>query len=272
MAGPRSYSQQTIKQLFGRSGNQCAFPGCECVLTSEDSAVNSNICHIEAAMPDGERYRENMTNKERAAYDNLIVLCPEHHKTTDDVDVYTVDCLKQMKKDHEEKVHNLMLNKGLLNKHPSLLASAVRRISDVDIDGYKGVPVVNKFKIEDKLDYNQVIIYKPIIVEFRIYQAKLNAIYNEMEKAGSGKKTQALRNIATLYLKAKGEILNDDQSHRNIQRNSDKLLKSVEFSLHELIDKSPNSDSSLSYEEISFAISIIVVDAFIRCKILEEPK
>jgi len=272
MAGPRSYSQQTIKQLFGRSGNQCAFPDCEWVLASKESAVNSNICHIEAALPEGERYRKGMTDKERADYDNLILLCPEHHKTTDDVDVYTVDCLYQMKKEHEEKVHNLMLNKGLLNKHPSLLASVVTRISNVDIDVYKGTSAVNKFKIEDKLNYNQVVFYKPIIVEFRIYHAKLNAIYNEMEKAGSGKKNQTLRNISILYLKAKGEILNDDQSHDNIQKNSDKLLESVEFSLHDLIDKSPNSDSSLSYEEISFAISIIVVDAFMRCKILEEPK
>jgi len=272
MAGPRSYSQQTIKRLFGRSGNQCAFPDCDWMLVSTASAVNSNICHIEAALSEGERYRKDMTDKERADYDNLILLCPEHHKTTDDVSIYTVNSLKQMKKEHEDKIHKLVLNKDLLNKRPSLLANAINQICKVDIDEYEGEAVVNKFTIESKLDYNQVITYRPVIEDYCIYQAKLNKLYAEIEKSGSGKKAHVLRCISSLYLKAKGSTLGKNQSHDGVQKNADNLIEAVEVALHDLIDKSSNSDSSLSYEEISFAVSIIVVDAFMRCKVLEEPK
>jgi len=50
----RSYSQNTIKLLFGASGNQCTFPGCtNPVIAPEtplsDAAVVAQICHIYAA-------------------------------------------------------------------------------------------------------------------------------------------------------------------------------------------------------------------------------
>ena len=94
----RNYSQKTIKRLFALSGNQCAFPNCNKVLVNQNNALDSNICHIEAANSDGERYNLNMSDKERADYDNLILLCREHH----DVTKYTVDVLQNMKKNHEQ--------------------------------------------------------------------------------------------------------------------------------------------------------------------------
>ena len=94
----RNYSQKTIKRLFALSGNQCAFPNCNKTLVNQSNALESNICHIEAANPDGERYNPNMTDRERADYNNLILLCQEHHDETNDVTKYTVDVLQNMKK------------------------------------------------------------------------------------------------------------------------------------------------------------------------------
>ncbi|WP_424356542.1 LPO_1073/Vpar_1526 family protein [Methanocella sp. MCL-LM] len=98
-----SISEATVKRLFSLSGNLCAFPECNQRLVTEDGTILAEICHIEAAMPGGERFNENQTNEERASFDNLILLCPIHHTTTDNVTKYTVEVLKQMKKNHEEK-------------------------------------------------------------------------------------------------------------------------------------------------------------------------
>ncbi|KIU11162.1 hypothetical protein SC09_Contig24orf00043 [Bacillus subtilis] len=56
------------------------------------------ICHIEAAMPGGERFYPNQTNEERRDFDNLMMLCLDHHKITNNVDKYPVEKLQEMKK------------------------------------------------------------------------------------------------------------------------------------------------------------------------------
>jgi hypothetical protein len=45
----------------------------------EDGILVGEIAHIEAAMPDGPRFRKEMTNEERRAFANLLLLCGVHH-------------------------------------------------------------------------------------------------------------------------------------------------------------------------------------------------
>lgn len=100
------YSNQTMKKLFSLSGNRCAFPGCDQRITNENKDLIGEICHIESANPGGERFNHAQTDKERADFDNLILLCSNHHKETNNVSIYTVDTLKAMKKNHEEHHSN----------------------------------------------------------------------------------------------------------------------------------------------------------------------
>ncbi len=91
----------TLRQLYMLSGNRCAFPGCTHAMINEKGVFVGQICHIEAAMPGGERFNKNMTNEERRHISNLMLMCYDHHVETDDVLKYPVEKLKQMKKDHE---------------------------------------------------------------------------------------------------------------------------------------------------------------------------
>ena len=81
-----------------------------------------------------------------------------------------------------------------------------------------------------------------------------------------------LRNIASLYAIQKGRLLGANLSLANIQKNADALIEAVNRDLHDLMDASPNNDPTIPYEEVEFGLSIILVDAFMRCKILEEPQ
>ncbi len=96
-------TEATIKRLFARSGNRCAFPRCAVEIIQGDTLVGE-ICHIKAARPGGPRYDENQTSAERHSYDNLILLCGIHHTVVDDdEEAYTVDRLIKMKTDHEQR-------------------------------------------------------------------------------------------------------------------------------------------------------------------------
>jgi hypothetical protein len=57
------------------------------------------LCHIEAAEEGGERFNPSMTNDERRAVANLMLMCYPHHVKTNDVNTYTVDVLRKMKSD-----------------------------------------------------------------------------------------------------------------------------------------------------------------------------
>ena len=127
--GARNYTDKTLKRLFGLSGNQCAFPGCNAVLVNQRNALDSNICHIEAANEGGERYNPNMTDDQRSDYENLILLCRQHHDKTNDEAVYTVDVLKDMKRSHESNYMNQRIN-----NNPSMLKNAINAIAAISFE------------------------------------------------------------------------------------------------------------------------------------------
>ena len=92
---------ETIRALFARSGNQCAFLGCIHPLVNDKQKFIGQVCHIEAAMPDGERFNDQQNDEQRRSYENLLILCYQHHIETDEVDEYSVALMISMKQEHE---------------------------------------------------------------------------------------------------------------------------------------------------------------------------
>jgi hypothetical protein len=105
-----------IRALFARSGNQCAFPGCTHSLINPKNQFIAQICHIESAQPGGERYNKNQDDESRRGYDNLILLCYQHHVETNDILEYPVEKLKKLKYDHENKSSDFKINESALIK------------------------------------------------------------------------------------------------------------------------------------------------------------
>ncbi len=94
--------ESTIKVLFALSGNECAFTDCTTKLVQDKNNLIGEICHIEARRPDGARYNKYSNDQARREISNLIILCPTHHKIIDnDENTYTVQLLKEMKRQHE---------------------------------------------------------------------------------------------------------------------------------------------------------------------------
>ena len=71
-----------VKRLFALSSNRCAYPNCEETIVDEYGTVIGEICHIEAAEKGGERYNKFSDDEYRRSFDNLILMCSNHHKKT----------------------------------------------------------------------------------------------------------------------------------------------------------------------------------------------
>jgi DNA-binding transcriptional ArsR family regulator len=96
-------TQDVARELFLKCGNLCAFPGCTALMMNQDGVFIGQLCHIEAAEKRGQRFNPAMTNEDRRAFSNLMLMCYPHHKITDDVSEYPVSRLRAMKQEHEAK-------------------------------------------------------------------------------------------------------------------------------------------------------------------------
>lgn len=135
------------KLLWVRSGNRCAFPSCDrkLVLDAEgdigQDTIVSQEAHIVSRSLDGPRGDSPLTETERDYYDNLILLCLEHHKVVDDdSDSWTVERLHQVKDEHEAIIETALSPKDELRAKQELLYARF-------IDGWIDRAKVNDWKV-----------------------------------------------------------------------------------------------------------------------------
>lgn len=106
----RQIKEKDLKALFAKSGNLCSFPGCNFEMVDEDNYIMGEIAHIESYNKNGPRHNPRQTEEERNSYENLILLCPNHHKLIDKKFAeYSVEYLKKIKNEHEEKFKNTIV-------------------------------------------------------------------------------------------------------------------------------------------------------------------
>jgi hypothetical protein len=107
LSGPRDYSAGTERALFLLAQGTCYYPDCPTrVITFVEEGVpvvNVHIAHISGAKRKSARFDPAMSDKERAAFDNLILLCKPHHDLVDRIepDRFPTDVLKKWKVDRE---------------------------------------------------------------------------------------------------------------------------------------------------------------------------
>lgn len=99
----RQIPTRVVKELYAKSGNCCAFSGC-----NEQLFENANvgqICHIQGVNSGSARYNPDLPEEVVNGIDNLILLCSNHHKLIDErEDLFPVEKLLEMKKTHENFV------------------------------------------------------------------------------------------------------------------------------------------------------------------------
>ncbi|MEE0686180.1 MAG: hypothetical protein UEA60_05945 [Lachnospiraceae bacterium] len=115
--GRDNFSKKTIRDVAGRAGYRCSFPGCKSITIGASMENTSKVsiigvaAHICAAAEGGPRYDANMTSEERRGHDNCIWMCQTHARLIDtDETLYTVDKLRAWKKDAEESASKALAN------------------------------------------------------------------------------------------------------------------------------------------------------------------
>ena len=99
-------SLQTIKNLCANSQRTCAFPGCGRPLTCKVEGVDyfsGEFCHIEGVQKKAARYNPARTPEHINDPDNLVLMCPEHHKIIDAMpDKFPAERIREFKRAQEQ--------------------------------------------------------------------------------------------------------------------------------------------------------------------------
>jgi hypothetical protein len=103
---------KAIKLLWSNAAGRCSFTDCNERLTVEQAAHSAphtlgEMAHIKGKNNGSNRYDEDQTVEQRDSYENLILLCPNHHTLIDkpeNEEIYTVDVLLGMKTSHESSI------------------------------------------------------------------------------------------------------------------------------------------------------------------------
>src|SRR3989344_1501307 len=182
-------------------------------------------------------------------------------------DIYdTVSILKNISLlgiDGQKKIYNF-IKKELgqevdIEKLDSNLATIINILSKEDLDDNNQPITIDTFEIERKISFNNLNTARRTIDDYNIHYNRLDKIYSEFDTSGVNKSSSVLATIRKEYIK-NSKIKRDDKLFNLIINNiQEKIIKSANF-------------SKIPIDELELCVNILVVDAFIRCKIFENPK
>lgn len=114
------------------------------------------------------------------------------------------------------------------------------------------------FNIDDKISFNDLKRSALLIEDYKAYSSLIDKVYSTFDQAGRNKSLSVLGFIRNHYIRLSQNYTNDDLFFRII----DELVKSIQNS---------SNHNSIPLDELVFCVNIIVVDAFIRCQIFQNP-
>jgi hypothetical protein len=202
-------TDRDVKRLFAASGNRCAFPKCDLHIAVDNSLIGE-ICHICGKRPNSPRYDPNQTDAERHAFDNLILLCANHHKVVDDDEVsYPVPRLQTIKADHEARQLGLppdenadQIVRVLINQSVSSVGQSsgitAQNVHAGVINFHPGNPIVDPDRAEAiKILWNALAGLKSEFSDVLFTDSILLA--SELDDCFRGKNTNAFFNAMSIY-------------------------------------------------------------------------
>jgi len=141
----------------------------------------------------------------------------------------------------------------------SNLATIITILAKEDWSSDTKPPETIPFEIDKKIEFNELRHSRDIIDEYYIHGSKVARIYADYDREGSNKSLTVLNAIQRFYVTHKAQLTDDTLF--------DKVIECVANRVQE----SPNF-IALPIEELELCVNVLVVDAFLRCKIFKNPE
>ena len=152
-----------------------------------------------------------------------------------------------------------------LNNNPDFdkvetnLTAIIKILSKEDLSHGAQKNEVIPYDIDAKIKHNKLDAARTLIEDYAVYYPRIARIYAEFDKQGSNRSLSILNSFRSKYILL-GETAAADQRFFSVvnsvvEQVRDSMLQSV-----------------IPADELSLCVEILVVDAFIRCKIFKNPE
>lgn len=145
-------------------------------------------------------------------------------------------------------------------RRPSVITYVINRLADEPLAEIAVNPDTKSFDLKPKIDFNSLKKWRDIISEYTVFSLLVDKIYRAYDEQGVNKSFAVLSSLHDLYLNLASELTGDALF--------DKLLESV----YDIVNKDYEYNESLTREELQMNIKIVLVDAFVKCKIFKKPE
>ena len=152
---------------------------------------------------------------------------------------------------------------------PSLLGRILPILME-RIDAFKEVknPPSVPYKIDQKIDFNNLNSYRKSIEEYSIYGNIVDSTYENLDLNNPGAKRKIFQYLGKKYTDAKAEyITNTNTEFRILKTYSDKIFKNTMLQIKR--DLQNSKIKNITMEELEICVLVITCHGFINCKILE---
>lgn len=114
------------------------------------------------------------------------------------------------------------------------------------------------FNIDHKIDHNKLDAARDIIDDYSAHHNRVARIYADYDREGNNKSLSVLDAIKGYYVTHRASLSDDDLFFRIVECVAVRVQEGANF-------------APIPAEELELCVNILVVDAFIRCKIFRNP-
>ena len=230
-----------------------------------DGALNKPI--LASSTYSGFRFKfisisKNASDLQRKSYD-----LPPNISFTPSDDIYDVKKVLQhisnLDINKMKIIYNLIKNElgreTEVIRLESNLSLIINSLSKENLETIELKSNLNVFEIERKINFNDLNYSKYTIDDYKLYHHMVDKIYSEFDKQGYNKSISVFQNIRSEYIKNSNITSADTLFDCIIAKISNKVMQSSNFEI-------------IPQDEMEMCVGILVVDAFIRCKIFKNPE
>ncbi len=144
-------------------------------------------------------------------------------------------------------------------KIESNLAAVIGILAKEDLAKPEVSSIPVAFNVDEKLAFNNLSVAASVVEDYKIHHGRVTKIYSEFDKLGQNKSKSILDALRSDYLRLSAKYSADELFFQVVDTAMDRVKKSANY-------------TPISTEELELCVSVIAVDAFIRCKIFKNPE
>ena len=141
----------------------------------------------------------------------------------------------------------------------SNLTALIKILANEDLRAQHQTDAPIPFNVDNKITFNNLSAAAQIIDDHKIYYHKVDKLYSTFDQAGKNKSISVLSAFNRAYLKLSKNFKDDELFFEIVQHMID-------------VVKSSGNYVSMTLEELELCVNILAANAFIRCRIFNNPK